>query len=1017
MLNIDLGIRPGEESLIREQLNDPVCKEIGKVYIRLLKLRKLYLEKKSINRKEFNHEFNLVMEDFRITTNERFGIDVQLRNSNTFAVMPIFNPDQFSASTFNLKKNKDLTHGIKQIKDFTKWLDSNDLILDKKEAKFINLPKDYYVPLFVSIRYLDRLTEGEFISIILHEIGHVFTLLEMYSKTAATTSILLTNFLRNKNVHETTRDLKITKKFKGSEESGLSLIFDKVKSDLGSIKLGGHGTGETDSEVEADNFTVKFGYGAELSKALIKMNEVHALTFTNAGAVITLMSILGMDFRALLLSLLIPGGMVIMAAIALEIGLTINNIGMLLYKHNKRNPINDEHGSLKDRVSTLKTSLIEILRMNDTNKSDTKLILSQYNMIENDLSLIDKSAHGKVLIGLMSEYLIGNLNTEDALAHKLNELENNKLYIQEARFSTGLESINYQGKKDPIVNELITFFAKLKDSSIVRNITSFMNLTSELEDLTYKRFGISIQAMPAFGITGGWACIPFNILRQKGLSDWKTYYTKGTFNITGYLLAVHNNRNILRDFKNGNDFKIDLKNAKISGMNKSKHKNIVFIEFGRDMFGTTITGLDLTPEEMTAVYLHEIGHLFTYFESLKRTIASNTLLLDNFNNRTNKDELIDIKYKKEYVDDYKELFTLNGFSLSAIKQFLANGFMTISSSFGLLDSSFGMMVLSDIATKDMRLGSVKTFMTDSEVVADDFSTRLGMGKELVSGLDRLITYKIHNKAFVMLPMVVGLTKAIIVGLAFSGRLDSIGKVGLILMLNLKYIFLAYSLSMVYRLIAGQYFPYEKLPERFDSIARTLISTLRESDLSKSEIKEILDTISEVKATQKEINDLGYGSLLLSMFIPTPNMGKNITLDGKIIDNLDKLINNDLIYNALRFESLESGNEAMNNNNLIEEPTNTVYYKEFTVWSDRINELVKGKELKDINLILSNYGLNLEKNKSEYLVKSNVMVNIREGYTGFTIFEKGSEDESEDKTVVTLTIDTDKVIWLLKNPFI
>ena len=1017
MFNIDLGIKEGNESLIQEQLNDPICGVIGDVYDSVVKLGRLYYDKRSINKKEYAEGFSDVTKMFAKASKDRFGIEIKIRSSNTFAIIPIFNPDKFDTSSFHLKRNRDLTHGIKQIKEFNKWIESNELILDKKEAKFLNLPHSYYVPLFISTRYSMDLKKEEFIAVILHEIGHVFTLLEMYSKTSATTSILITNLLRNKSAVETAKDLKISKK-PTNDENALTLIVEHIKKDLARIGLGGKGTGETDPEIEADNFTVKFGYGADLSSALVKLNGVDMLTFTNAGMLITLTSIIGMAFRALLLSLILPGGLVLMAALALEIGLTINSISRLLLRNSSRNPIGDEHGSLKERIETIKTSMVEVLRKTNPDKNDTKLLLAQYDRIVNDLNNIEKSAHGKILIGLLSEYLIGNLNTEDELALKLNELENSKLYVQEARFSVGLESIKYQGKKDPVINELITFFAKLKDNSIVRNTATFMRLKVELEDITYKRFGISLFVLPAYGITGGWACIPFNVVRQKGISDWKTYYSKSALGIRSYIISIYNNRNIMEDFKNGNNFTLDLENAKIHGMDRNKHKNVLFIEFGRDMFGTTITGLDLTPEEMTAVYLHEIGHLFTYFESLKRTIVSNTLLLDSLRTFDGKGyDNVELKYRKEYDEDAEELLTIKGSVLGAMKQVIANGIQVLISMISVMDNSYGQYILTEKATKDIRLGNVKSWMTDSEVVADDFSTRMGMGKELVSGLDRLLTFNIHNKGLILLPLIMQFAVIISGMLIMSGDAKALGRLPYILLLNLKFIFLAYSLSMVYRVLAGRYFPYEKLPERFDSVSRSLIRVVRENDVDKKTKKEILNTIEEVKKIQKEVTDMGYGSLLLSMFIPNPNIGKEISLDGTIVDNLDKLINNDLFFNELRFSDITNGDEAMRDHDVVKEVENTVYYKEFGLWSTRLNELLGKGDINVLNSVLEQYGVKIENLNKKYLIKTPVPVKIADGYTGFSIFELDSEKDPRDKTVVTVTIDADKVIWLLKNPYI
>jgi hypothetical protein len=404
MFNIDLGIQAGNESLIKEQLNDPICGEIGNIYDKVSKIAKLYYDKRSITKKDFDHEFNIITKEFSKLTYDRFGIHITLRNSNTFAIIPIFNPDQIDVGSFKSMRS-DIKHGMKQIKDFNKWLDNNSLILDKENAKFINLPIGYYVPLFISPKSLKIINKDEFTAIILHEIGHAFTLMEMYSKTTETTSILLTNFLRNKTVTETTKDLKITKKPK-NEKDGLQLIFESVEKNIRTIALGGTNTGQTDSEWEADNFAAKFGYGEALTSVLIKMNAIDSLTFSNTGAIIILLSMARIALSALLISLIVPGGIAIMIAIGIEFTLTIKRLTELLTMHGTRNPINDEHGSMLQRIDNIKTSVIEVIRKSDISKKETKLLLKQYDNIIENMTKLENSAHGKVLIGLMSDYFL-----------------------------------------------------------------------------------------------------------------------------------------------------------------------------------------------------------------------------------------------------------------------------------------------------------------------------------------------------------------------------------------------------------------------------------------------------------------------------------------------------------------------------------------------------------------------------------------------------------------------------------
>ena len=1025
-MNINIGYKPGLESLITEQLNDPVCDYIQKLHGKLTKLNNLYTVKKSISKKELATEFKRISNEAMETFADRFGVKIAMVRSNTFAIIPLVNINNLDVGALRAT-GKSVKKAIAEVKRFNKWMETNSVIIDKHKAYVHNVPSHNEVQLFISLKDLDALTKEEFTSIILHEIGHLFTLLEMFNTTTATTSTLLNNFLRGRSIIESAEKLRVGNTNDGApidEPSALISLSNGVTKKVRDLGLGSHNTGQVNSEYEADNFTTKFGYASPLSSALVKLNYVSDLSFTMTAGVVVFITTARILTSALILTLALPGGIAVSAALILNMGVLIHTFGKSVASHSGRNPINDEHGSLKDRLEHIRNSLVETIRHADIDNATLKDLVKQFESIENDLELLDKSAYGTLLASLLSEYLSGNLNTEDELAGKLNTLLNTKLYVQEAKFGLGMESINYQGKKDPVINKLITFFAKVQDNSIIKNMIDLGKINQELNDITFERFGLPIVTLPAKGISGGWACMPFNVVRQQGISDWRTYFNKSGIDPTSiqvtimkYILSVHNNRTIMEDLTKGLKLTVDLNKGRIDGFSQSKHTNIVFMEYGRDMFGTKIDAITLTPEESTAVFLHEVGHLFTYVESMSRLVTSNTLLLDSFKNRNDKLGKLPIKYKEEYKEDADEMLTGFGYLVGSIKQYVAAAFLAIASTVRLVDKGIGESILTDLATKDNRLGGVQSFMTDSEVVADDFSTKMGMGKELVSALDKMITMGVRSRSLVMLPMLVMLSTSIILKIVIRRPKDAAGVFLFSLLFTIKYIVMVHVLSSIYRIVAGQYFPYEKLPERFDSVSRSLIKALREENLDKETVKEIVNSIEEVKRIKKEIDDSGYGSLLLSMFIPNRNLGKNITLDGRIVDSLDKLINNDMVYQSYRYAMLADGNEAMSDNVLPDVQEATVYYQEIKLWSERINKILGDNDLVNINETLKQYGIGLEKHGKEILLKSSKMLKLADGYTGFTVYETDSEDKPKNKTVVTITIDNDKVLWQLLNPYI
>lgn len=141
------------------------------------------------------------------------------------------------------------------------------------------------------------------------------------------------------------------------------------------------------------------------------------------------------------------------------------------------------------------------------------------------------------------------------------------------------------------------------------------------------------------------------------------------------------------------------------------------------MVDTSKGGYGLSSEEYTAIFLHELGHVFTYFEYLTETVTTN-LHLSSMTKR-----LLEI-------NNYEERIIF----LSAIEEDLQ---AVISDKEALAktdnkSSIYGVLVS---ARRDAVRSSTDTWVYDYkswEFLSDQFSIRHGAGKYLASGLYKIV---------------------------------------------------------------------------------------------------------------------------------------------------------------------------------------------------------------------------------------------------------------------------------------
>ena len=506
----------GIETLIRPQLNDPIVKGLSDFFIKLKKLNNKYYIKRTIDTGDFELSFLEINKEFDKLIYGRFNFHIEIKPYKTFAVLPIVNQD--------LKKTKplsitgDIKKAMRQIKDFSKYIKDHEVIIDTKNARLLNLKDDWSITYFYDTNALNDLTPIDFPAITLHEIGHVFTLIEMYGNTTKQIVSLSQAFLSIDPMKTLGSKLAVSKKSKTPEKDISLLLYDKLDSTMldNTLAVGRKNVG-TDSEYEADDFVAKFGLSGDLTVALVKLIEVEKLGLSQLPKLIIYLTSLDI-FLALLIVIMeldIP-----LLIIVVLIGFMIR---LLYFIYNishvtsDRNPGGDEHGDLLTRVKNLKLDIIAILRTTELNNKEKKHLLKQLDSIEDKTEIINKSIFNSVLGAMVNRILMPNLNIRDELASQLQSLINNEFYVKQARFGVGIEN-RLAAIKPNVYMYIVSLFSKWL-TNMFKNAdpSTFKKLNGLLEGYglylepnnTGNDFKLNVRSLNDIDISGGVSTVAF----------------------------------------------------------------------------------------------------------------------------------------------------------------------------------------------------------------------------------------------------------------------------------------------------------------------------------------------------------------------------------------------------------------------------------------------------------------------------------------------------------------------------
>ena len=337
-----------------------------------------------------------------------------------------------------------LDNYLTSCKDLTKQVTEKPIFVDLRNAKLLNLPKNFKVFIAADLHaciHVLKFTAEELTAVLLHEIGHLFTFIEYSNRVANTTQVLI----------DTVRDLTLRQN-KGAKET-LRIVYEKTNTvsvppefkNMSTVKaalfvvdktinrnVGIQNHNSIDSEQLADQFSGKFGMGNHLATALAKSpgenglgNYLHFLNYVSADAyfLYALVSVI----------LIVCSGVFGLAVMALLVATTLVShlCSYIIYRLFRSDTVTGKmtYDDIRRRIVRIKNESVRLLQA-DLPKENKEQILNGIKIIESRLDNMKE-----VDIGFLEKIELyfdkyGSLRVESKrIEQHVEDLMSNELHI------------------------------------------------------------------------------------------------------------------------------------------------------------------------------------------------------------------------------------------------------------------------------------------------------------------------------------------------------------------------------------------------------------------------------------------------------------------------------------------------------------------------------------------------------------------------------------------------------------
>lgn len=299
---------------------------------------------------------------------------------------------------------------------------------------------------------------------------------------------------------------------------------------------------------------------------------------------------------------------------------------------------------------------------------------------------------------------------------------------------------------------------------------------------------------------------------------------------------------------------------------------------------TLTTGLlagDLTPDEVASVVLHELGHLFSYFECLGEALVTSAALAyatSEFLGTT------DVKKRIKVLTDVEQGLSVN----------LQNKEELCEIQNGEVLQTVILKERIEVTRSDMGAGIFD--MRAWEAASDLFASRMGASKSLTSALSKLYeghasTYSTTRYLLGQLCVVLNRVFLLVAGvLLVSPYLRQVW-------LGVSFIFAAFAGVSQNPFIDD----YDPPGLRMEKIKRDLLGRLKDPELPKEYVKGILEDIDAIENLRERMTDRETFWQKAWVFISPSVRGARRTYNK--VQELEQLANNSLYVKAAELKSL------------------------------------------------------------------------------------------------------------------
>lgn len=430
--------------------------------------------------------------------------------------------------------------------------------------------------------------------------------------------------------------------------------------------------------------------------------------------------------------------------------------------------------------------------------------------------------------------------------------------VELGRIELSQESIAFQDKT--FGEALVSYFDKLLVSS--KNVLEFSNNVNqkELTDIVKKHTNMQVYFRMKIDNTYPlYAGIFIPQLRKDNI----LFSYKDIENRPGNKL-----REIISHLKYKKN-EVDLKTGKVFGL-------FEHLPAGINIDPRMIYELKLNSRSITSIVLHELGHLFTYFEFIDRNTTTNQLLA------CLSSDLSEVKDTGDRTLLVKEIIAQLNLANTNPEE-LAK----------MNDETVIISLMKEIENKQYSLmGNLHYDQTAAESLADQYVIRHGFAKELAISLElnglenNLKASTLRNMAYLSF------------GLQVSGVVISAGLLSPILVLLFSLISVK---TICLAKTTNGSFTYDTLPTRLKRIREDLIQMSRKSNLTKEDINYILSGVQDIgEIIDKLDSSISFLTKIADFFS---------TDSGKVADSiktqrqLEELASNDLFISALKLKTL------------------------------------------------------------------------------------------------------------------